>query len=110
MLNGLVDVITKNAGENSSSYLNFTLEDKYCCISYISDIMPLTAAPGELSNHLMEWFRVWYNSQIRDLKSFVVSPYLLQTLQVWIKDKYGEGSQSFARIFEEKIQTIFARV
>ena len=53
-LNGLVDVITKNAGGNTSSYLNFTLEAAYCCFSYVSDVMPLMAAPGELSNHLMD--------------------------------------------------------
>ena len=94
-LNDLVDVITKISVENTSSYLNFTLEDTYCCISYISDIMPLMAAPRELSNHLMKWLRVWYNTQIKDLKFYVVNPYLLQTLQVFIKDKHGECNQSF---------------
>ena len=54
MLNGLVDVILRNAGENTSSYLNFTLEGTYCCMSYISDVIPLMAAPRELSNHLMD--------------------------------------------------------
>ena len=54
MLNGLVDVVLRNAGENTSSYLNFTLEGTYCCMSYISDVIPLMAAPRELSNHLMD--------------------------------------------------------
>ena len=95
-LNGPVDVITKNVGGNTSSYLNFILKGAYCCLLYVSNVMPLMAASGELSNHLMDWFRIWYNLQIKDLKFFVVSPYLLQTLQTWIKDKHGEGGQSFA--------------
>ena len=33
--NGLVDVITKNAGGNTFLYLNFTLEGMYSYISYI---------------------------------------------------------------------------
>ena len=107
-LNDLVDVITKNACGNTSSYLNFTLESAYCCVSYVSDVMILMAAPGELSNHLMDWFRIWYNPQIKNLKFFVVSSYLLQTLQAWVKDKHGEGGQSFV-LFVKKKQTIFAR-
>ena len=101
-LNGLVNVITKNVGGNTSSNLNFTLEGAYCCLSYVSDVMPLMAAPGEFSNHLMNWFRIWYNLQIKDLKFFVVSPYLLQTLQALVKDKHGKKGQSFALFLEKK--------
>lgn len=32
----------------------------------------------------------------------MVSPYLLQTLQAWVKDKHGEGGQSFGLFLEEK--------
>ena len=105
-LNDLVDVITKNAGGNTSSYLNFTLEGAYCCLSYVSDVMSLMTASGELSNHLMDWFRIWYNPQIKDLNFFMVSPYLLQTLQEWVKDKYEEGGRSFALFLKKKTNDI----
>ena len=95
-------MITKNAGGITSSYLNFTLKGAYCCLSYVSDVMSLMAAPRELSNYLMNWFRICYNYQIKDLKFFVVNPYLLQTLQAWVKDKHGEGGQSFALFLEKK--------
>jgi hypothetical protein len=58
----------------------------------------------------MEWFGIWYNFQIREPKFYVVSPYLLQTLHVWIKDKHGEGSHCFAQFLKKKNQMIFARV
>ena len=36
----------------------FTLEGTYYCILYVSDVTPLMAALEELSNHLMDWFRI----------------------------------------------------
>ena len=109
MLNGFVDVTTRNTCENTCSYLNFTLECTYYCILYVSDVTPLMVVPKELSNHLMDWFRIWYNSQIKDPKFYVVSPYLLQTLQAWIKDKYGEGYQSFALFFKTKCKRYLSK-
>ena len=53
MLHGLVDIFTKNAGVNTSSYLNFTLDDTYYCIYYTLDVMPPMAAFERLSNYLM---------------------------------------------------------
>lgn len=72
--------------------------------------MPFMAASEELSNHLMDWFRMWKNSKIKDLKFYVVSSYSFQTLQVKIKYKFGEGGQIFCIYIYFKWQTQFVRV
>ena len=90
ILNGLVDMITKNASVKTSLYLNFTLEDTYYCISYVLDVMPPMAAFEKFSNYLMNWFRIQYNSRIENLKFYVGSSYLFQTSQTYIKDKHEE--------------------
>ena len=39
----------------------------------------------------------------------MVSPYLLQTLQAWIKNKHGEGYQSFALFFKTKCKRYLSK-
>lgn len=61
----------------------------------------------KIFNHLMDWCRVWYNIQIKYIKFYMDSPYLLQTLHTWIKHKYGEWSQNFTQFIKKMI---FAKV
>lgn len=105
-LNVLIDVVTTNVGVNTSSCLDFTLNVTYCYISYVTNIMLLLAVHRDLSNHFMDWFRVWYKTQIKDLIYYVVSYYLLQILQAWIKDKHEKRGQNFVQFLEKKLNDI----
>ena len=43
----------------------------------------------------MDWFRIWYNPQVADIKYNVMSPYTLHVLIGWMRSSRGDGSDSF---------------
>ena len=97
LLSGLIN----DAGGTLSSYIDFDYRGLYCCLSYKDDIIPLKLDQNRLSNHLMDWFRVWYNPQVTDIKCNVMSPYTLHLLVGWVRSSKGDGSDSF-RVWIEK--------
>ena len=82
-------------GDNFSSYIDFDYRGLNCCLSYKYDIICLKSCQNRLSNHLMDWFRIWYNPQVADIKYNVMSPYTLHVLIGWMRSSRGDGSDSF---------------
>lgn len=90
LLSGLITA----RGGNLLSYIDFDYQGLYCCLSYKHDIICLKTDQSRLSNHLMDWFRVWYNSQVTNIKCNVMSPYTLHVLIEWVRSR-GDSSDSF---------------
>lgn len=60
------------------------------------------AALWKLSNHLMDWLKVWHNTQMKNFAWYVVSFYLFQWLHIWIHNKQRKGGQSFTHFLLKK--------
>ena len=68
--------------------------------------MSLMAALGKLSNHLINWFRVWYNSQIKGLKFYVGSPYFKHDMHV-LKTNIKKEVKILYNFFIKKTNDIY---
>lgn len=61
----------------------------------MGDVLPLTQIYGKLSNHIIDWNRVWFNSQIEDVKNYVCNPYLIGLLSLHVHGKKSNGLEVY---------------
>lgn len=45
--------------------------------------------------HLMDWFRVWYNSQVVHINNHFMNPYTFYGLIQWVRSPRAGGNDSF---------------
>lgn len=66
---------------------DFLYRGDYLNLGWVGDVLMLTNTYGKLSNHVMDWIRVWFNPQIEDKKNYVCSYYLVSLLSLHVRDK-----------------------
>lgn len=66
------------------------------------DLKSLTKSYGKMFNHLMEWIRIWLNSELEDLKCHVCSPYMIQNLRIFVELHPTENIEVFIEFVHEK--------
>lgn len=86
-LEQLVNTICTEAGRTIVNSFDFFYCGNYLNLEWVGDVLPLTKKYGELSNHMMHWIRIWFNSQSEDIKSYACSLYLVGMLSSHVRDK-----------------------
>ena len=86
-LEQLVNTICTSAGGTMVKGFDFLYRGDYLSLGWVGDVMPLTKTYGELSNHMMDWIRAWFNPKIEDTKSYVCSLYLVSLLRSHVRHK-----------------------
>lgn len=82
-----MNMICKEAGGTMVNSFDFLYRGDYLNLGWVGDVLMLTNTYGELSNHVMDWIRVWFNHQIEDKKNYVCSYYLVSLLSLHVRDK-----------------------
>lgn len=53
-----------------------------------------TIMKGDLSNYIVDWFKVWLNPLLENIKCYVCSPHLYNIMQTSILPHAGEDIES----------------
>lgn len=101
MLDTLLSGLINATGGNLSSYIDFDYQSLYCWLSYRHDIICLKSYQNRLSNHLINWFQVWYNPQVTDIKYNFMNPYTLHVFVGCMRSSRIDGNDSFTTYCEE---------
>jgi len=101
-LEELVNTIIKDAGGKTYPLFEFTYKDIFCTLDWNYDLKPLTEPYGKVSNHLMEWVRIWLNPELEDVKCHVCSPYMIGILRSFLKLHTAENLEVFVEFIHEK--------
>lgn len=101
-----MNTIVADAGGAVSPSFDFTLKGEFCTLDWDYDIKPLTYRYGELSNHMMEWVRMWLNSQLEDVKYHICSPYLIPILTGFLHLHKTEILELFIEFIHDKYPTL----
>ena len=59
-----MNTICTQAGGTMVRSFDFMYRDEYLNLGWVGDVLPLTQCYGELSNHMMDWIRAWFNPKI----------------------------------------------
>jgi hypothetical protein len=54
-------MICKEAGGTMVNSFDFLYRGDYLNLGWVGDVLMLINTYGELSNHMMDWIRVWFN-------------------------------------------------
>lgn len=74
----------------------------YLSLGWVGDVLPQTIIYGELSNHMMDWIRAWFNCHIEDIKSYVCNPYLNTLLSLHVRGKNLNGVEVHIKFLHDK--------
>ena len=88
-LEQLVNMICTEAGGTMVNNFDFMYRGDYLSLGWVGDVLPLTKSYGEISNHMMDWIRAWFNPQIEDTRTHVCSPYLIRLLRSHVRHTYS---------------------
>lgn len=64
--------------------LEWGFNGEWCILDWEYDIRPLTKRYGEVSNHKMEWIKIWMNWEFEEIKCHVCNSYLLPILKGFV--------------------------
>src|SRR5579875_3578302 len=101
-LEELLKAINADAGVDNGPTFDLSFKGELCTLAWKYDIQPLTTLSGEVSNHMMEWTRLWLNPRIEDVKCFICSPYLVSILNGFCKSSPNENYEVFIDFVHDK--------
>lgn len=61
----------------------------------------LTEADGEVSKHIMDWIRIWLDSELENVKYHIYIPYMIQILRGFVKLHSVENLEVFIEFVYE---------
>ena len=105
-LEQLVNTICKEVGATSIQGFDFMFRGEYFNLGWAGDVLPLTQSYGQLSNHMMDWIRAWFNPQIQDIKCHVCSPYLIGLLTSHVRTASSSGIELYAEFVQNIYTTL----
>jgi hypothetical protein len=92
----------REKGGPGSSTIDFLFGVDCCRLDIKRDIDPLLAESGKLSFDAMDWFRVWYSNEVKDLGIKICIPFFNDLLKDWVSAGNGESHSSIERFCRTK--------
>jgi hypothetical protein len=93
-LRTLSERVLKEKGGPRSSTIDFLFGVDCCRLDMERDIDPLLAESGKLSSDEMDWFRVWYSNEVKDL-GIKICKWLFSTCRM---DKFPKDPQKLIAV------------
>ena len=99
-------MICTKAGGIMVNNFDFLYRGDYLNLGWVDDVLPLIKTYRKLSNHVMDWIRVWFNFQIEDIKNYVCSLYLFILLSSHICDNNSSNIEVYTDFLRDKYTTL----
>ena len=101
-----MNTICTQAGGTMVRSFDFMYRDEYLNLGWVGDVLPLTQCYGELSNHMMDWIRAWFNPKIQDINCYVCSPYMIGLLTSHVRGARCSGVEVYTEFIRDKYSAL----